>query len=270
MESEIQAFSKKGFPDFLIIGPHRSGTTWLHQNIKKHPEILFPVQKEVHYFCEHHHLRPVTLANLPTLDQYIDLFEQSHQQFLLNSIKMLMRHGKLYNPLKGEGTACYSVLDRTVIQEIVQINPKLKVILMIRNPIDRAWSHTKHIYIKQRGINLSEVSSKELETFFKEKHIFRAGEYTKTIDLWNEFLKPGNLFYGEFKDITEKPKDLIMRVYKFLGVTSDSRYISKNASQKINATPTLNIPDKYKTMLSELFFDELVQLKQRFGISFPS
>lgn len=37
-------------PNFLIIGAPRSGTTWIQENIKHHPEIFMPEQKEIHFF----------------------------------------------------------------------------------------------------------------------------------------------------------------------------------------------------------------------------
>ncbi len=40
------------FPDFLCIGAQRSGTTWLHHNLRQHPEIWMPPLKELHYFDE--------------------------------------------------------------------------------------------------------------------------------------------------------------------------------------------------------------------------
>jgi hypothetical protein len=43
---------KKKFPDFLIIGAQKAGTTWLHRNIQTHPQIWMPKEKELHYFDE--------------------------------------------------------------------------------------------------------------------------------------------------------------------------------------------------------------------------
>lgn len=38
------------FPDFLLIGPQRTGTTWLHRNLILHPDIYMPPEKELYYF----------------------------------------------------------------------------------------------------------------------------------------------------------------------------------------------------------------------------
>ena len=38
------------FPDFLGIGAQKAGTTWLHENLRRHPELFLPEEKELHYF----------------------------------------------------------------------------------------------------------------------------------------------------------------------------------------------------------------------------
>ena len=38
------------FPDFLLIGPHRTGTTWLYRNLAEHPEVLVSEPKELYFF----------------------------------------------------------------------------------------------------------------------------------------------------------------------------------------------------------------------------
>jgi len=42
--------SLKNFPDFFVLGPPRTGTTWLYENLKQHPEIYMSAPKEVFYF----------------------------------------------------------------------------------------------------------------------------------------------------------------------------------------------------------------------------
>ena len=39
-----------GYPDFLGIGARKAGTTWLHHNLRQHPQIWMPPQRELHYF----------------------------------------------------------------------------------------------------------------------------------------------------------------------------------------------------------------------------
>lgn len=85
ISSDIQPFGLSNekidinlFPDFLIIGPHRSGTSWLYKNLEQHPQVFFPCQKEVNFFCQHDFLRPPTCQSPnDNLKNYLELFRLS-------------------------------------------------------------------------------------------------------------------------------------------------------------------------------------------------
>jgi hypothetical protein len=255
------------FPDFLIIGPHRCGTTWLYRNLSQHPQIFFPIQKEVHYFCEHKELRPAILQESPDLSNYLRLFHESPIEVLKKTKKVWQKYREFYRPIRGEATACYAVLEPEIIQELVMLKPDLKIILMIRNPIDRAWSHARQFYIKQKGKQLSEVPEEELDRFFLSKYLLEAGQYTKIIEKWTMFLQKNNLFIGFFDSIVSFPETLLVELFDFLSISKDPKYIGQLARQKINAVESVNMPEKYREMLKKLFSDELERLQHDFGVS---
>ena len=49
----ISKISQNSFPEFLGIGAQKSGTTWLYENLKKHPQLYLPKTKEIHFFDWH-------------------------------------------------------------------------------------------------------------------------------------------------------------------------------------------------------------------------
>ena len=102
------------FPDFLGIGAQKAGTTWLYENLRRHPQMYLPNTKEIHYF----------------------------DWYFYKSIHWYCKHFMAVekNKLKGEITPCYSTLSENKIKLIHKINPQLKIILILRNPIERAWS----------------------------------------------------------------------------------------------------------------------------------
>ncbi len=135
--------SLRNFPDFLIVGPQRTGTTWLFHNLKSHPEIFLPKEKELYYFStlglpDHRHFRFAYLEN------YLQAMEDSSRSTLKKSYDSLRKAGRFYNPrVRGEATASYAALPKDVIREIAMLNPEVKAILMVRDPIERAWSHAR-------------------------------------------------------------------------------------------------------------------------------
>ena len=52
------------YPDFLIVGAQKAGTTWLHRNLRAHPQVWMPHDKELHYFDEKIKTKGGTLESL--------------------------------------------------------------------------------------------------------------------------------------------------------------------------------------------------------------
>ena len=131
------------FPDFLLVGPHRTGTTWLYRNLYEHPEVLLSEPKELYFFDRLKTLDdPRYRSN--ELSYYLRFFRDTPASWARRMAHHLGKYRELYRPkVRGEATASYAVIDRDVIAEIATLNPNLKAVILIRNPVDRAWSHAK-------------------------------------------------------------------------------------------------------------------------------
>lgn len=111
-------------PTFLGIGAQRAGTTRLHNLLASHPDIQMAkptgdlFNKETHFFSG--------VAKKRDLSWYLKHFDpQTGQEKLA---------------IRGEITPAYATLNRSVVQQIHRLFPNLKLIFIIRNPIDRIWS----------------------------------------------------------------------------------------------------------------------------------
>lgn len=258
------------FPDFLIVGPQRTGTTWLHAHLRYHPEIMLSEPKELYFFSS---LKTPQSPRFRSneLDWYLRFFREPLWRVLLRNGISLWRYRQLYRPkVRGEATASYAGLDRDVIQEITALKPAIKAILMIRNPVDRAWSHAKKDLARNRGRKLEDVSESEFERFFADPYQRQCGHYSESIDSWSAYLQPRHLLVGLFDDIDARPEALLLAVMSFLGVTSDRRYVSSDVRQPVNPTEASKIPERYRRLLGELLRDEIATLKTRFGLSWSS
>lgn len=133
----------KIFPDFLIVGPQRTGTTWLAQNIKNHPQIIFSQPKELFFFNSLPKSHPFYTSN--DLTWYLKHFEQ---KWILKNYRDLF-----YKKIRGEGTASYAAMSKDSINNVVKLNPDIKVIVMARNPVKRAWAHAKKDLLNKSFMN---------------------------------------------------------------------------------------------------------------------
>jgi len=255
------------FPDFLIVGPQRTGTTWLHANLRYHPQIFLSEPKELFFFSR---LKTPDDPRFQSNDLgwYLRFFRDPPWRWAMKTAVCLWKHGEWYRPrVRGEATASYAALPRDIIEEIATLNPDIKVILMIRNPIDRAWSHAKKDLVRNRKRNIQDVAESEFMAFFNDPYQRQCARYAETYDNWAAHLKDGHLFTGFFDDIAAQPEALLLRVMSFLGVTSDPRYIDRAVREAVNPTAVSEVPERYRCFLEDLFKDDLEQLHRRFGLS---
>lgn len=106
------------WPDFLIVGAPRCGTTAMYHYLKAHPDIFMPDRKEIHFFGQ-----DLTLSHRrPTENEYLALFQkaQAHQKI-------------------GEASVWY-LMSKSAPTEIARQRPDTRVIIMLRNPFEALYS----------------------------------------------------------------------------------------------------------------------------------
>jgi hypothetical protein len=113
--------SHRRLPDFIIAGAQKAGTSSLHNVLGEHPEVISSITKEVHYF-----------------DQYYHLGEQWYRSCFPLATASNARK------LCGEATPMY-MFSPHAPQRIAKLLPQVKIIVLLRNPINRAYSHYHQI-----------------------------------------------------------------------------------------------------------------------------
>ena len=116
-----------GLPDFIIIGAQKSGTTSLYRFIVKHPAIAPATKKEVHYFSIWY--------------KFGELWYRSHFPTNLSRYNFYKRTNQKL--LSGEASPVY-LFYPVVPGRMKELLPDVKLIVILRNPVDRAYSHYHH------------------------------------------------------------------------------------------------------------------------------
>ncbi len=292
------------FPDFLIVGPQRTGTTWLTHNLRFHPEIFLSFPKELYFFnrladpMSHRSLHyerfdwnlffksPKAFGReiakvayfdiLKTgkyqaneLEWYLKFFELTPQATKKERQLIQELYGEAYEPtLLGEATASYAALPLDIIREIVALNPDLKIILMVRDPVARAWSHAKKDLVRNAYTDFEKVPQQAFIDFFEEPYQIRCGSYTEQIQNWKSVLSEEKIFVGDYGRISYEPKRFILQIFEFLGVNPAEKYVNEKIDQVINKTGDTKIPSIYRDFLEEKFKEEKLRLAEQYGISF--
>ncbi|MCK6553541.1 sulfotransferase [Candidatus Binatia bacterium] len=255
------------FPDFLIVGPQRTGTTWLHANLRFHPQVFLAEPKELFFFSR---LKtpddPRFQSN--NLGWYLRFFRDPWWRYLAKTAISLRRYRRLYRPrVRGEATASYATIDTDVIREIALLAPEVKAIMMIRDPVDRAWSHAKKDLVRKTRRRVRDVPDEEFRQFFVQPYQIGCARYVHNYDRWASQLRPGHLRAWLFDDVQRRPEAMLAEVMEFLGVDSDRRYIGDLAREAVNPTASSEVPERHRLFLEELFAEDLRALKERFGLS---
>lgn len=114
-------------PNLFIVGAPKSGTTFLYEKLKNHPEFFFPKIKELNYFSYDKLNRDSYYKEykISSLDKYLEFY----------------KHGKTQKYLVDASVSYFNNFDSH--QKIFEFNKDAKIIIMYRDPIKRACSHYK-------------------------------------------------------------------------------------------------------------------------------
>lgn len=272
-------------PRFLVIGAQKSGTTWLDQNLRIHPEIWLPPEKEIHYFDLPKNIPFVFFVLAP---------ERGDRYWVINRLKRGYRRAKanpqaagwygryyllprtdawyksLFTPgegqIAGEITPHYAVMKDKEISHVHALAPNLKIIYLLRNPIERMWSQAAMHFSDRSGYQgIHTIDQQAIIKFLCNSKQLAQGQYFKNLQRWEKYYPTDQVFTGFFEDITAAPERLLTAIFEFLGVNASADYISELAKQKIFARDYPDIPQSIAYLLAELLIEDIENLHQRFN-----
>jgi len=225
-------------PDFLGIGAQKSGTTWLHDNLRAHPLAFLPEPKEVHYFDQK--------FDQP-LESYAEIFRDAGER------------------VKGEITPAYGILPPEMIRLIRKTMPDLRLIFLMRNPIDRAWSHALMSLTWQINRPYESVAENEFLAHFHSDASLMRGDYETILDNWLAEFPPDRLFTGFFDDISRRPRQLLDGVFAHLGLSVNVDWQNFPVEQVTYKGSGHPLPPKFKEALAGIYMPKILALHRRFG-----
>lgn len=236
--------------DFIGIGAARSGTSWLSNCLRAHPDICLSEPKEIQYFNLKHNEDGINKNHTKPFAWYMNHF--SH-----------CKAGKV----KGEFSTIY-FYDEDAPALIKKYFPEIKLILCLRNPIDRAYSH----YWLLRNVKRTE--NREFEKAISdESHYIESGFYAMQLRPYLELFERDQILILLFDDLRTQPAKEICRVFEFLDVRTD-KYISSNVltrkaneSRKIRVKKLQDILDAVQRFLIDKGMSFIPLLFRNIGVS---
>ena len=204
-------------PSFLILGAQRSGTTALYRYLVSHPNVSAALRKEVHYFDFQYE---------KGLDWYLAHFPAARPFWIAGP-----------KSVTGEASPYYLV-HPLAPGRVWRFNRAMKLIVILRDPIARAWSHYRHEV--RRGIeNLSFKRAIDAEAdrlagkgqslrrgpdYYSYAHHHFAyldrGRYAHYLQAWLELFPRPQMLILKSEDLIEDAHSVVNRVLAFLGLPS--------------------------------------------------
>jgi len=198
-------------PNFIIIGAQKAGTSFLHLSLQEHPEIFMP-SEETPFF------------------ENPDYYESSIQDF-----------ERLFDKVKNQkaiGIKRPSYLGKPeCAKRIKKHTPRVKLIVILRNPVERAISAYFHqikmgflpVMSANKGLDLL-LKKRTTKTPSITKEILEFGFYHKHLSRYFKLFNKEQILIILYDDFRKRPLSTIQMVYNFLGVTQD--YKPKSLGQR--------------------------------------
>lgn len=286
--------------DFIGIGAQKAGTTWVYLRLKELPDFSFPLVRDIHYFDRN---KEYPSAN--TLNETLVLKRLKDIQWVRKSlIKILnnMLKGNIIkakwlikwyymnytdnwylslfkgiNKLTGEFTPSYSFLKASDIKRIYKIAPHVKLVFIIRNPIERAWSQYRFQFISPSKKNEYHYTSKKQKhqynsdnieniiKFIDSKQQELRSNYVKTLYNYTNIYPKNQILIGFYDAIIDSPDELIRSVVGHIGGDINNVNLYCKLHQKNNVSPNIDIPEKIFDHLKKKYYDDIKVLSELFG-----
>ena len=197
--------------DFLGIGAQKAGTTWLYEQLRQHPQLAFPLGKEAHFWNRPH--------NQADIAGYLGSFSNATPAAQsLGLRRWLRRSPALPNPrLFGEITPAYGILPLETVQEIHSYAPDLRLLYLMRNPIERAWSSAL-MALQRAEMTIEEASDQWFIDHFHSAASRRRGDYQACLQTWRSVFRHEQLLVLRFEELVSAPEMLLNRCFAHLGV----------------------------------------------------
>lgn len=198
----IETAGLRQLPDFVIIGTQRGGTTSLYRYLSEHPDVGSALRKEIHFFDRHYE---------KGMDWYLAHFP--------------LRGGV---PMVGEASPNY-LFHPNAPKRAKEVLPRAKFIVLLRNPVDRAYSHYQmRVKRGEEMLSFEEAIEKESERLsadddpaslaWRHYSYVRRGLYADQLKRWMSFFSPEQFLVLKSEDLYQNPERILHQTLEYLGL----------------------------------------------------
>jgi hypothetical protein len=229
-------------PDFVIIGAQKGGTSFLYHLLTRHPLVEPAARKELHFFDNP------------------ELFDHGAEWYRRCFLRLSAEDGQ--RSITGEATPYY-LFDPPVAKRMAEIVPKARLIALLRNPIDRAYSHYQ-MQVK-RG-----TEPRTFEEAIERQHssYMSRGIYVDQLLRWFEFFSKEQMLILKSEDFFERPIETLKVVLTFLDLPDWQPEASELQQRRHSGTYKQEMDPSTRQRLEAYFEPYNQRLYECLGVDF--
>lgn len=271
-------------PDFIGIGPPKTGTTWLFANLSAHPGIWMPPNKELHWFDRVQDGGPFTWRDLlragsPETRRWRaytavqirgHLLGRLHQQPLwklryIVGLKSDASYIRLFDVAKdrlaGEITPSYCDLGDEMVDRVRAVAPDARIVMTIRNPIERSWSEVRRHLGRRHRRPIPDIPHDEIVSFLQSPECLTRSDYVPIVERWRDRFRHLHVLFLD--DASMDPSSALSDTLAFLGVDPSWEPVKLDALHV--GWGTSEVPPPYRAMLAESLLEPIRRAADELG-----
>ena len=243
-------------PDFFILGAQKGGTTSLYYYLVKHPSIVPAWRKELFFFSNS--------------NNYQKGLSWYRGQFPFKIRRYYAEHIRKQDFITGEASPNYLYFPN-VPKRVAEICPQAKLIVLLRNPVDRAYSHYRHQVAREREkLSFEDATACEEERIggdaekmvidenyysynYDQYSYLARGVYVDQLQRWFRWFPREQFLIHKSEDLYTNPATIFKQTVEFLNLPDLGPMKEYAVYNKARYTPPSDIDLKLRNRLAEYF-----------------
>ena len=219
------------WPNFFIVGAAKSGTTSLYTWLQQHPDVYMSPTKEPHFFSRDVIRTPLHVVR--KTEEYLALFSEAAG----------------YRAI-GEASASYFASWKVVPERIKQTIPNARIIILLRDPVERAYSD--YLMYFRRGQEsrsfLDALKNSELRYIYIQT-------YTEAVQKYLQVFGTEKVLILMFQELKTNPIQLIRKVTRFLLLSEGNLESIDTSHENLGAVPRGKLATSLFALRWKYFYD---------------
>lgn len=270
-------------PDFVGIGPSRCGTTTIYEALRAHPDVWLPPLKELHYWDDQRGRGRINRRSLGHATWLRRLLTAAPRQdrAALADVRFFIRYltgartddwyrslfGFGGDRLVGEITPAYCTLAPAQVELVCRELRHTRFILVLRDPIERAWSSATKILARSRDRGIDQVDDEDLSRHFASPSFAARSDYVGMLTRWEGVAGRERLHVGFFDEMIEDADRFAGELAGSLGIDAAPLVDFLTTTKAYNSTSRFRsaVPERWERRLAARFVGPSAELAARVG-----